>query len=689
MHRLRITLVAALAAAALLVPALARTASAGDAHGFNRADMDTTCAPCKDFYQYVNGNWVASHEIPPSYPGLGTGQEVGDRNRDVLHALLEDAVAKVKTAKPGSNDWKLGVYYGACMDSVKAEAEGYNPIKPTLDGIAAIKDVPGLLAQVARMHGITSEGGRGGPSGVMFRAGPTPDIKNSDMVIASVGQGGITLPDRDYYLKDDPRSKMILDAYTGHIARTLQLIGESEDQARADAAKVVAIETQLAKNSITNVERRDPLKSYHKMTVAELQALAPAIDWKAYFKAAGFPEFADVNVAHPAFFKALNGMIASVPIEDWKAYLRFHVTNSAAPTLSSAFVNEEFSFSKYLSGSRELQPRWKRCITATDFALGEALGEKFVQTQFPPAAKARAQEMVGNLVSALHERLQSLEWMSPETRAAATAKLDAFQKKIGYPDHFRDYSKLELKEGDYFGNRVAVARFERARQLAKVGKPLDRSEWTMTPPTVNAYYNPSFNEIVFPAGILQPPYYDPNADDAYNYGSIGAVIGHEMTHGFDDQGRQFDPKGNLRDWWTADDAAKFKVRADRVAHQFDGYVALDTMHVNGRLTLGENIADLGGLAIAYRAYEKSLEGKERKVIDGFTPEQRFFIGFARQWRSKQRPEMLRNRVLTDPHSPNFWRVDGPISNLPEFAKAFGCKQGDAMVRPDSLQARIW
>jgi putative endopeptidase len=694
---LAVLIAALVAASALAAPkpgAAAKPAAAKNDAPSGRlvdaADMDTTCAPCKDFYQYVNGGWMARTELPPSYPALGTFQEISDRNQETLHTLLDDAVRRVKGEKPGSNEWKLGVFYGACMDSERAEKEGAKPLDPAFARIAAVKDVPGLMSAVAWLQGRTGGGGRGGPAGVMFRAGGLPDPKNSTTTIATIAQGGISLPDRDYYLKDDPKSKETLEAFRAHIGRTFQLLGETAEAADADAGKVLAIETQLARASLTNVEMRDPQRRNNKIGLTDLEALAPAVGWKSFFTEAGFPAFTEVNTIAPDFFKALNGMLASVPVEDWKTYLRWHVVNTAAPLLSSAFVKEDFSFAQKLTGAREMQPRWKRCIGFTDGALGEAVGEAWVAKEFPPAAKARAVEMVKNLEAALQDRLSHLEWMGDATRAQAIAKLTAFTNKIGYPDKWRDYSKLTLDPASsFYDDRVAAARFERQRLVDRVGGPWDRADWGMTPPTVNAYYNPPNNEIVFPAGILQPPFFDMRVDDAYLYGAIGSVIGHEMTHGFDDSGRQFDAQGNLRDWWTPDDAAHFKQRADRVVAQYNGYVGVDTLHVNGRLTLGENIADLGGMAIAYQAYERSLQGKERRVIDGYTPEQRFFIGYARNWRGKFRPEAIRTRVLSDPHSPNYWRANGPLSNLPEFWKAWGCKPGDGMVRPDSLLVRIW
>jgi putative endopeptidase len=438
------------------------------------------------------------------------------------------------------------------------------------------------------------------------------------------------------------------------------------------------------------VEHRDPNAIYHKMTVAELQQLTSNLTWSTILKTMGAPGDGAVNVAQPEFVKALDSLVGRVPLDDWKAYLRWRVVDDAAPSLSSAFVNEDFRMRQVLTGARELLPRWKRCLQAADRSMGEALGQAYVEKTFTPDAKARALEMVRNMEAVLRDRLTSLEWMSEATRKQAIVKLDAIMNKIGYPDKWRDYSALTVARRPFVLNQLAATEFERKRNLAKIGKPVDRSEWGMTPPTVNAYYSPTVNEIVFPAGILQPPFFDPNVDDAVNYGGIGAVIGHEMTHGFDDSGRQFDAKGDLRDWWTPADAAEYKKRAQLVVDQFNGYIGVDTLHVNGQLTLGENIADLGGLKIAYAAMERAMAKNGRPpLIDGWTPEQRFFLSWAQVWRRKVRPEAARQALITDPHSPAEWRVNGPLSNLPEFAKAFGCQAGDPMVRPDSVRAQIW
>jgi putative endopeptidase len=645
------------------------------------ANRDTTCAPCNDFYRFANGGWLARTEIPASYSSYGSFRMLRDKNELALRDILASTAADL--SKPSNNaSWKLAAYYGTCMDSTAAEKAGLAPIQPELDRIAALKSPAEVTAEVARLH-------RQGTS-ALFRFGSEQDAKNSSTVIAVIGQGGLGLPDRDYYTKTDSTSQALRDAYVGHIARSFALAGIAETQAATDAANVLGFETDLAKASMTNVQRRDPKSVYHKSSVADLRALAPGLDWKAYLQAADLGGIDSLNVAQPDFVHALNGMLESAPLETWQAYLRWKVIDDAAPLLTAAFVQEDFGFNKRLSGAKEMLPRWKRCLAATDAALGEALGQEYVRRNFSPQAKKRALEMVQNLEAALQDRLAGLEWMSDATRTQAIGKLEAFYEKIGYPDKWRDYSKLKIEPGPFLANRNRAREFEGRRQLAKIGKPVDRNEWAMTPPTVNAYYSSSMNSINFPAGILQPPFFDPNADDAVNYGGIGAVIGHEMTHGFDDRGRQFDAEGNLRDWWTADDAASYKSRAGLIVTQFSNYVAVDTLKLNGKLTLGENIADLGGLTVAYAALEKSMQGKPRPpLIDGLTPEQRFFLSWATVWRERVRPEMSRTLALTNTHSPGRWRVNGPLSNMPDFAKAFGCQPGDAMVRPDTLQARIW
>lgn len=670
-----------LALATLIALSGSVAAQQSNGHGLDRANLDTTCAPCTDFYQYANGTWLAKTPIPAAYTTYGAFTELSDRNQEVLHEVLETAARQAAT-ETNPDMRKVGTFYATCMDSATIERAGAEPLRPRLARIAGIRTTADLLREVARLQldGVNA----------MVRAGGAPDFKNSSQVIFAVGQGGLGLPDRDYYTKDDATSEKIRSAYVDHVARMLALLGEPDAAAQADARKVMAIETALANASMTRVQRRDPNAVYHKMTLDELQRRTPHLSWAAFLRDLGAPRVSTLNVAQPAFVAALDSLVATVPLDDWKAYLRWHLVDATAPALSSPFVAEDFRFGQLLTGAKELLPRWKRCLRATDRSLGEALGQAYVARTFTPEAKARALEMVRNMEAVLHDRLASLEWMSEATRRQALVKLDAFMNKIGYPDRWRDYSALEVRTGPFVLNQLAANEFENRRDLAKVGKPVDRTEWGMTPPTVNAYYNPLVNEIVFPAGILQPPFFDPNADDAVNYGGMGAVIGHEMTHGFDDQGRQFDAQGNLRDWWTPEDAAEYTKRATLVAEQFDGYVGVDTLHVNGRLTLGENIADLGGLKIAYAAMERALAKKGRPpLIDGFTPEQRFFLAWARVWRSNTRPEAARQRLIVDPHAPAKWRVNGPLSNLPEFAQAFGCRAGEAMVRPDSLRAQIW
>ncbi|MFI5094724.1 MAG: M13 family metallopeptidase, partial [Candidatus Acidiferrales bacterium] len=550
-----------------------------------------------------------------------------------------------------------------------------------LASIAAMKSTADLQAEAARLQ---QQG-----VGVLFRFSANQDAKDSSQVLGAAWQGGLGLPEREYYLKQDDKSKQLRDAYMKHVARMFELLGDSSDAAAAEATTVLDIETHLAEASMKNTDLRDPNKTYHKMKLADLQAMTPDFNWESYFKAISHPELKEINVGQPDFFKALDAQLTATPLANWKTYYRWHVLNSAAPELPEKFVAEEFDFrGKTLTGAKEIQPRWKRCTQATDRALGEALGQVYVQKYFPPEAKAHALVMVHNLISALHDDLQTLPWMSPETRAQATAKLEAFAVKIGYPDKWRDYSALKIDRVSYLANQRRAADFDFQRRLSKIGKPVDRTEWGMTPPTVNAYNNSSMNEIVFPAGILQPPFYDPKADDAVNYGGMGAVIGHEITHGFDDHGSQFDGHGDLKNWWTPADLKNFKERATCVQTQFDNYVVDGDLHENGKLVLGESIADLGGLAISYAAYEKSLEGKPRPPVkDGFTPEQRFFLGWAQVWGANDRPEYERLMANTNPHPLPRFRGNGPLSNMAEFAKAFGCKKGDAMVREQVC--KIW
>ena len=639
-----------------LVPAFAAlalaacVASAGPPPpALNRANLDTTCAPCRDFFQFANGTWLAHTTIPPAYSRWGSFDELAEQNREVLHRILEGARRQAKAA-PGTAASMLGTFYGACMDSAAAETAGLSPIEPLLQAVGTMTSTSELAPKLAWLHG------QGVPGLFAFRSGQDP--KNSDLMIAFAGQGGLGLPDRDFYFRADSASGAIRAAYLTTMARLLNMAGTDEAAARADAERIMALETALAGASMTNVERRDPLATYHKMPVDSLRGTDPAFGWADYLAGRGLPRLDSLNVTQPRFFHGVDSLISAVPLDTWKAYLRWKIVADAAPLLTSAFAAESFQFQKLLTGARVMQPRWKRCLQATDEDLGDLLGKAYVKERFSPAARERALAMVRNLEEALGERIGELGWMGDATRRQAAAKLRAFANKIGYPDTWRDYAGVELSPGALYANHLSARAYESRRNLGKIGKPVDRGEWMMTPPTVNAFYSSSLNSINFPAGILQPPFYDPSWDDAMNYGGIGAVIGHEMTHGFDDHGRQFDDRGNLRDWWTADDAAHYKERADRVAQQFSSYTVLDTLHLNGRLTLGENIADLGGLAVAYHALQKALAGKPRERIDGFTPEQRFFLSYAQVWRELMRPEGLRTQVLTNPHSPPMWRVNG-------------------------------
>ena len=647
--------------------------------GFDTANLDKTCKPCDDFYQFAMGGWMKANPIPPEYSVWGSFSQLADKNQKNLREILE-AAASTK-GSPGTNEQKIGDFYASCMDTTSIDAAGSKPIEPELTLISAIQTLADLQSETERLH---SKG-----VGVLFRFNSTQDAKDSTQVVGAAFQGGLGLPEREYYLKPDEKSKQLRDAYVKHVANMFALLGDSAAASGQEAATVLKIETALATASMKNTDLRDPDKTYHKMTLADLKTLTPTFSWESYFKAAGHAELKGINVAQPDFFKSLDAQLAATPIADWKTYLRWHLVNSAAPGLSEKFVNEEFDFrGKTLTGAKEIQPRWKRCVQATDRALGEALGQVYVQKYFPPAAKARALEMVHNLIAALRDDLQTLPWMGPETRTQATAKLEAFAVKIGYTDKWRDYAALKIDRRSYAENVVRASEFDFARRLNKIGKPVDRTEWGMTPPTVNAYNNSNMNEIVFPAGIMQPPFYDPNADDAVNYGGMGAVIGHEITHGFDDHGSKFDGKGNLKDWWTPEDLKNFTARAKCVSDQFDGYVVDGELHENGKLVLGESIADLGGLAIAYTGYEKSLQGKPRPPDrDGFTPEQRFFLGWAQVWGANERIEYARLMANTNPHPLGRFRGNGPLSNMAEFAKAFGCKHGEAMVREQAC--KIW
>ena len=660
----------------------ARVPDDSASHGFNLANLDRSVQPCDDFFHFADGGWIKSNPIPPQYPNWGVASKLAEDNREKLHQILETA-AKDTYAPAGSVDQKIGDFYSSCMNEAQIEKTGVQPLQDEFKRIEKISNVAELQAEIARLQGIGVH--------ALFGFGSELDAKDSAQTIAFASQGGLGLPDRDYYLKADPKSQQTRDAYVQHVQKMFELLGDDAVKAAAETKTVMDIETRLAKASMTRVEQRDPDKTYHKMNLSELAALTPNFSWTSYFREVGFPAIDTVDVGHPDFFKEVNSDLTGTPMADWKVYLRWNLINASAESLSAQFVDEDFNFyEKTLTGTKEILPRWQRCVRSTDHYLGEALGQIYVKDYFPPEAKAHALEMVHNLIAALRADIATLDWMSEETRKRAIVKLDAYQLKIGYPDVWRDYSAYKVDRGIYIDVVQRGEIFARNYRLSKIGKPVDRKLWGMTAPTVNAYYSPTMNEIVFPAGILQAPFYDPNRDDALNYGGMGAVIGHEMTHGFDDQGSKFDAQGNLHNWWTPQDLKNFQERGDCVAKQFDSFVVEEGLHENGKLVEGESIADLGGLTISYAAFEKSLETHGRPgLIDGFTPEQRFFLGFAQLWAGSIRPEYARLIVNTNPHPLPQFRAMAPLMNMPEFAKAFHCPENSAMVRPESERCRIW
>jgi putative endopeptidase len=649
--------------------------------GIDVANMDKSVGSCDDFFLYANGNWIKSNPVPATESRWSSFNEVADRNNAVLREILMNAAAQTNAPK-GSNMQKVSDYFYTGMDSAGIEKAGLAPVKAELNRINAVKDLKGLLNLVAYMQ-------RTGVS-PMFGGYVGQDDKISTQYALFVNQGGTGLPDRDYYLNNDKRSQMIREEYVKYMTNMFSLLGDNEKTAKANATKVMAIETRLAKASKSRVDLRDPYANYNKMSMAEFKKLMPNLNAAEMFQQMKLGAAKEVIVGQPAFFKELNTMLKAVPVADWKPYMRLRFISSVANALPAAFVQENFNFySKTLSGAKQMQPRWKRMARATDGALGEALGQLYVEKTFSPEAKAKAMTMIKNLQAAFQEHVKTIDWMSETTKQMAMKKLDAFAIKIGYPDKWKDYNTLEIDRTSYVKNVLRSREFGYDDMVSKLGKPVDRTEWGMTPPTVNAYYNPSMNEIVFPAGILQPPFFNPNADDAVNYGGMGAVIGHELTHGFDDQGRQYDAEGNLKDWWTSEDAQKFATLTDIVDKQYSAYQPLDSVNINGKLTMGENIADIGGLNIAYTALQKANAGKTDPKWDGFTQEQRFFLAWAQNWRVNATDQFLRQQVLTDPHSPGKFRCNGPLTNMPQFYQAFGCKPGNKMYRPDAERVRIW
>ena len=644
--------------------------------------MDKSVDPCVDFYQYSCGGWKTRNPIPPDQTSWSVYGKLYLDNLAFLRGLLEEASQKNNQTDPVTQ--KIGDYYAACMDEAAVDQRGISPIKPQLDAIGRLKSKRDLGSLAGQLQLAMTD------SSLMFGGGSTQDPDNSEQQIAGFDQGGIGLPDRDYYTKDDAKSKETRDRYVQHVQKVFELLGDSSAAAKQNAETVMRIETALAKASLTKVERRDPYKLKNKMKVAQLQQLTPNFNWNAYLHEVAAPTISILNVTAPAFFKELNAQLASESLDNWKNYLRFHVANSYSPYLSSPFVQENFEFyRKYLRGAKEMQPRWRRCVQYVDRDLGEALGQGYVRKVFSPELKQSTVQMTELIEKAMAHRINQLDWMSPETKKQALVKLHGIRNKVGYPDKWRDYSAVNVARNDFLGNVVRATEFESHRQINKIGQPVDWGEWGMTAPTVNAYYNPQMNDINFPAGVLQPPLYDAKLDDAPNYGNTGGTIGHELTHGFDDEGRQFDAKGNLKDWWTKEDAEKFTKRAQCVEDQYAQYVVVDDIHINSKLTLGEDVADLGGEILALMAWKEATKDKKLENVDGLTPEQRFFIGFAQWDCANERPEEMRVRALTDPHSPAQYRINGVVINMPEFAQAFSCKAGQPMVKASDKVCRVW
>jgi putative endopeptidase len=638
--------------------------------------MDRQIDPCVDFFAYACGGWIKNNPIPPDQSSWDTYSKMQDENRARLRGILE----KASHPDPNRNavTQKIGDYYASCMDEKAIEAKGAEPLLPELEKIKQINS-KAELADVAA--GMTDDN-------VLFRFESIQDYRDANQVVANADQGGLGLPDRDYYTKTDAKSEELRKAYLAHVQKMFELLGDKPETAAAEAQTVMRIETALASASMTRVERRDPNSLDHKMTSMELQKIAPAFGWQVYFAKVGISSLDSLNVAVPAFFKGMNAELDKESLADWKTYLRWHAVHANAPYLSSPFLNEDFAFyGRKLRGQQELQPRWKRCTEYVDDYLGEALGQAYVEKYFPPSAKQDALKMVKEIQTAMEHDINTLTWMSPATKQQALLKLHSMANKIGYPDKWRDYSKLEIVRGDELGNVKRARKFEFDRQLAKIGNPVDRGEWDMTPPTVNAYYDPQMNDINFPAGVLQPPAFDPTSDAAPNYGDTGGTIGHELTHGFDDEGRQFDAHGNLRDWWTPEDAKEFEKRASCISDQYSKYTIIDDIKINGKLTLGEDVADLGGLILAYVAWETDTKGQSLQPIDGLTPEQRFFVGYGQSWCGQSRDETKRLRATIDPHSPEKYRTNGVVSNMTEFQEAFHCRAGSPMVNEN--RCRVW
>jgi len=650
--------------------------------GLDPSFMDRTVDPCVDFYAFACAGWQRQNPIPPDQATWSVYGKLQDVIQRHLWGLLQTAADPSSARSPVQAE--IGDYFAACMDEARVEALGSKPLDPALAALAKVKDRRGLASWLAEQHSA------GGTDELLFAFGSQQDALDATRFIAAAWSGGLGLPDRADYLDQDSKSKELRSKYLEHVVRTLQLLGDDAATARATARKVMDIETALARATLTRVERRDPYKVFHRVPVAELEKLAPAFDWKTYLAGMGIPDTQVLNASQPGFLRGMSAELKRRPLADWKLYLRWHLVNSEAPYLSRGFVDEDFAFNhKVLQGTEALAPRWKRCVRWVDRDLGEALGQVFVEKNFSPELKKKTQEMVQQIEREMEADLRTLDWMSPETRKRALEKSAAMANKIGYPDRWRDYSSIKLARDDFQGNVARSARFETARQLGKIGKPVDRGEWDITPQTVNAYYNPTMNDMNFPAAVLLPPLYDPKMDAAPGYGNTGGTIGHELTHGFDDEGRQYDAKGNLKDWWTKEDAAEFARRAACVSDQYSTYIAVDDVHVNGKLTLGEDVADLGGLILAYRAWRGATANQRLAPVDGLTPDQRFFVGNAQWACSNIRPEAMRLRARTNPHSPPKYRVNGLVVNVPEFGQAFSCKPGAPMTKPAEKVCKVW